>query len=180
MPNEDPPAEKECEAPQMPHSMPRGFLRLVIFRLLKNRELSGMDIINVLSERSAGLWQPSPGSIYPMLSSLEESGLIEVARTEGRSKIYKLSDFGLEQLRATFRHKGDLGQRASMGPRLWEKLLEPVDRARFNVTVIGRHIESLNEIIEELTDSQKLKLLNHIEIYQEQIDELIELLKQDV
>ena len=180
MPKTSASSTESCEHVRMPHSMPRGFLRLVILRLLRNRELSGTDIMNVLDERTEGIWQPSPGSIYPMLSSLEETGSIIVIRTEGRSKIYKLSDFGLEQLRETFKNKGDLGQKASMGPRLWEKLLEPVDRARFNATAIGHHLESLHEVIEELTDTQKQKLLHHLMLHDEQLGKLIELLKKDV
>ena len=86
----------------------------------------------------------------------------------------------LEQLRATFKNKGDLGEKASMGPRLWEKLLEPVDRARFNATVIGHHIDSLNEVIDQLTDLQKQKLLQHLVLHREQIGTLINLLKKDV
>ena len=136
--------------------------------------------MNILDERTEGLWQPSPGSIYPMLSSLEEMGAITVVRTEGRSKIYKISDAGLEQLRASFKQKGDLGEKASMGPRLWEKLLEPVDRARFNGTVIGHHLESLSEVIDQLTDTQKQKLLHHLILHDEQLRKLIELLKKDV
>lgn len=171
---------ESCEHIRMPHSMPRGFLRLVILRLLRNRELSGTDIMNILMERTDGYWQPSPGSIYPMLSSLEESGSIEVVRTEGRSKIYKLSEIGLEQLRATFKNKGDLGEKASMGPRLWERLLEPVDRVRFNVSAIDHHLESFHDVIESLTDTQKQKLLDHLVLHREQLGKLIDLLKKDV
>ncbi len=180
MPKVSSSVQEDCGSVRMPHSMPRGFLRLVILRLLRNRELSGTDIMNVLHERTEGRWQPSPGSIYPMLSSLEETGSIEVVRIEGRSKIYKLSDYGLEQLRATFKNKGDLGEKASMGPRLWEKLLEPVDRARFNATVISHHFESLNDVIDQLTESQKQKLLLHLEVHREQLRKLIDLLKKDV
>ncbi|MFW9933370.1 MAG: PadR family transcriptional regulator [Candidatus Thorarchaeota archaeon] len=180
MPKDSSSTQEICESVRMPHSMPRGFLRLVILRLLKNREMSGTDIMNILDERTEGRWQPSPGSMYPMLSSLEATGSIEVVRTEGRSKIYKISEAGLEQLRATFKNKGDLGEKASMGPRLWEKLLEPVDRARFNATVIGHHFESLSEVIEQLTDIQKQKLLQHLELHKEQLGKLIDLLKKDV
>ena len=74
----------------------------------------------------------------------------------------------------------DLGQKASMGPRLWEKLLEPVDRARFNATVIGHHLDSLDEVIDQLTDTQKQKLLHHLLLHNEHLDKLLELLKKDV
>ena len=74
--------------------VPRGFLKLLIARLLAKRELTGTQIMGILEDRSKGKWRPSPGSIYPLLSSLEELELIMTVRTEGRSKIYTLSPKG--------------------------------------------------------------------------------------
>ncbi len=178
MPSDKAPHE-ECPDMRMPHSMPRGFLRLVLLGLLKGRELSGMDIMRILAERTDGIWQPSPGSIYPLLASLEDNGAIEVARTEGRSKIYRLSKQGLGQLRAAFKKKGALSEKANMGPRLWEKLLDPVERARFNVMVFTHHLSSLESILDRLTTRQKQKLLSHLEQMSDHLTTIIEHLKKE-
>ena len=33
-----------------------------------------------IEERSGGVWRPSPGSIYPALSQLEDEGLVAATR----------------------------------------------------------------------------------------------------
>ncbi|MHB8191077.1 MAG: PadR family transcriptional regulator [Ferrimicrobium sp.] len=72
---------------------PRGRLRGVILRSLLEQPRHGYEIIQLLSERSGGMWQPSPGSIYPTLSLLEDAGLVTAAVDGGR-KTYTLTETG--------------------------------------------------------------------------------------
>jgi DNA-binding PadR family transcriptional regulator len=44
--------------------------------------MHGYEIIGELSERTEGLWRPSPGSIYPTLQLLEDEGLVVVKADE--------------------------------------------------------------------------------------------------
>ena len=63
-----------------------GNLRLSVLALLNEGPRNGYQMIQEISERSGGLWQPSPGSMYPALSQLEDEGLIAVqaaGRQEG-------------------------------------------------------------------------------------------------
>jgi DNA-binding PadR family transcriptional regulator len=61
--------------------------------------MHGYEMIQELGERTGGSWQPSPGSIYPTLTLLEEEGL--VAGTEGGGKRqFTLTDAGREQAAA--------------------------------------------------------------------------------
>ena len=38
--------------------------------------MHGYEMIQEIADRSNGLWKPSPGSVYPTLSMLEDEGLI--------------------------------------------------------------------------------------------------------
>ncbi|MCY3976405.1 MAG: PadR family transcriptional regulator [Thaumarchaeota archaeon] len=58
-------------------SVPRGFSRYFILDILKNRTCTGKEIINIAIEQSNGVWNPSPGLIYPLLKRLQEEKLIE-------------------------------------------------------------------------------------------------------
>jgi len=49
-------------------------------------------------EEETGFWRPSPGSIYPLLASLEKEGFIE-HREEKDKKLYSLTATGQESLR---------------------------------------------------------------------------------
>jgi len=56
--------------------------------------MNGYQIIQQISERSGGLWQPSPGSVYPALAQLEDEGLIALQDGTGGRRAYGLTDGG--------------------------------------------------------------------------------------
>jgi DNA-binding PadR family transcriptional regulator len=55
--------------------------------------MHGYQIIQELVERSGGLWRPSPGSIYPTLSALEDEGLVKADQQQGK-RVFELTDEG--------------------------------------------------------------------------------------
>jgi DNA-binding PadR family transcriptional regulator len=72
---------------------PRGRVRREMLILLQDGPKHGYELMQLISERNGGVWQPSPGSIYPTLSMLEDAGLI-VGREEDGRKVYTLTDAG--------------------------------------------------------------------------------------
>ncbi len=61
----------------------RGDVRSAILVLLAERPMHGYEIIGELSDRTDGLWRPSPGSIYPTLQLLEDEGLVVAQADQG-------------------------------------------------------------------------------------------------
>ena len=55
--------------------------------------MHGYQIITELTERSAGDWRPSAGSIYPTLQQLADEGLVRDQEVDGR-RVYELTDSG--------------------------------------------------------------------------------------
>ena len=55
--------------------MGRGFLRYWVLRLLSEGPRTGYALAKELESRVG--WRPSPGSLYPLLGSLAEQGLVE-------------------------------------------------------------------------------------------------------
>jgi DNA-binding PadR family transcriptional regulator len=76
----------------------RGDVRLGLLLVLsEDGARNGYQLIQALSERSQGAWSPSPGSVYPTLSQLEDEGLIRASQSEGESgRSYELTDAGRE------------------------------------------------------------------------------------
>jgi len=70
------------------HFGQRGWLRPAILRLLEEKPMSGMEMINRFYDVSHGWWKPSPGSVYPLLETLESEGLVK-KRSDGRYVITK-------------------------------------------------------------------------------------------
>src|SRR5436190_5168740 len=71
----------------------RGDVRSAILVLLREQPMHGYQVIQELAERTGGEWRPSPGSVYPTLQLLEETGLIAGAEREGR-RIFSLTPEG--------------------------------------------------------------------------------------
>lgn len=55
----------------------RGFSRYYVLSLLRERVMTGKDIMNETAKRTVGAWKPSPGLVYPLLGKLASEGLIE-------------------------------------------------------------------------------------------------------
>ena len=72
----------------------RGDIRTAILVLLGEEPMHGYQIIQELSERSGGVWRPSPGSVYPTLQQLEDEGLIEPAESEAGRRVFQLTAAG--------------------------------------------------------------------------------------
>jgi DNA-binding PadR family transcriptional regulator len=72
----------------------RGDVRAAILALLADRAMHGYEMIQEISERSGGLWRPSPGSVYPTLQLLVDEGLLVARESEGSKKLFELTDDG--------------------------------------------------------------------------------------
>jgi DNA-binding PadR family transcriptional regulator len=72
----------------------RGDVRAAALALLAEGPMNGYQIIQEISERSGGVWRPSPGSVYPALQQLEDEGLIRAEAGEGGRRAYVLTEDG--------------------------------------------------------------------------------------
>jgi len=76
-------------------AVPKGLLRYQVLELLSERPLSGSEIMKEMERRTDGCWRPSPGSVYPLLAWLQDSGLVrEVPTEEGGVRRYELTEEG--------------------------------------------------------------------------------------
>jgi DNA-binding PadR family transcriptional regulator len=72
----------------------RGDVRAAALALLSEAPMNGYQIIQEITNRSGGVWRPSPGSVYPALQQLEDEGLIKVEAGEGGRRAYQLTEEG--------------------------------------------------------------------------------------
>ena len=76
----------------------QGDLKYVILRLLEEKPRHGYEIIKELESRFGGSYAPSPGTVYPTLTMLEDLGYARVVPEEGGKKIYEITDEGRKHL----------------------------------------------------------------------------------
>jgi DNA-binding PadR family transcriptional regulator len=72
-------------------AIPRGFSRHYILTLLKEKPMTGKEIIDKATAQTEGRWKPSPGLIYPLLGRLLDDGLV----VEDENARYSITKKGL-------------------------------------------------------------------------------------
>ena len=83
----------------------KGLLRLFILRTLSNEAKSGYDILREIGEKTKGEWSPSKGTIYPILTDLEEKNLIKGVEEGARArKAFRTTEAGQAHLGTAVRN----------------------------------------------------------------------------
>ena len=95
----------------------QGDLKYVILQLIDEKPRHGYDIIKALEERSRGAYSPSPGTVYPTLTMLEEMGYASASAEEGGKKVYAITPEG----------KKYLEENASTVDSIFERITETVE-----------------------------------------------------
>jgi len=96
----------------------RGDVRAAALILLAEEPRNGYQLMQEIEDRSGGVWRPSPGSVYPALSQLEDEGLIRVQERDGR-RTYGLTDAG----------RAYVDERRDDLSAPWEEMSDSVDDA---------------------------------------------------
>ena len=72
----------------------QGDLKYVVLQLLDEKPRHGYEIIKELEDRFAGTYSPSPGTVYPTLTMLEDLGYAKATPEEGGRRIYEITAEG--------------------------------------------------------------------------------------
>lgn len=76
----------------------QGDLKYVILRLLEEKPRHGYEIIKELEDRFGGAYSPSPGTVYPTLTMLEDLGYAKVSEDDKGKKTYEITPEGVAYL----------------------------------------------------------------------------------
>jgi DNA-binding PadR family transcriptional regulator len=71
----------------------------VLIALIEERPRHGYELIKELEVKFGGAYSPSPGSIYPTLTLLEELDYIRSAASEGARRRFEITAVGRRYLR---------------------------------------------------------------------------------
>lgn len=97
--------------------VPKGFIRYQVLELLGEKPMSGSEIMNEIEKKTEGRWKPSPGSIYPLLSWLQDNGYIKEDKVgEGGMKRYVLTENGKTLLEEQRKIRKDFRKEAKFMP----------------------------------------------------------------
>ena len=119
-------------------SVPKGFLRYRVLKLLKEKPMSGSEIMDEIEKETNGHWKPSPGSVYPLLAWLQDSGYTKEIPTE---------ESGIKRYMLTKKGEEFFEEQTKFGERLRKKL-EFLAPPFFSGFWLSPHSEKLREIRE--------------------------------
>ena len=71
-----------------------GDLRLMLLALIAEKPRHGYELIKEIEQKFGGAYSPSPGSIYPTLTLLEELDQVRASATDGARKLFEITDQG--------------------------------------------------------------------------------------
>ena len=125
--------------PPRPPRARRGDVRAALLLLLDEEPRNGYQLMQEIEQRSAGVWRPSPGSVYPALQQLADEGLVEA--TGDDRKVYGLTDAGREYV---IEQRERLGApwdavKGDVGDGAWELIgaMKPIGAALFQIMHSG-------------------------------------------
>ena len=139
----------------------QGDLRFVVLKLIGEKPSYGYEIIKAIEDRLAGAYAPSPGTVYPTLTLLEELGYIRVQQTDGPRKLFAITPEGeaaLEQNRAVvdaiFARMAEInlrssGHRAPQLVRAWGNLKTAMNLRVAQGNLSAEQIEAIARVLDE-------------------------------
>lgn len=95
----------------------QGQLKLLILHVLDARPSHGYEVIRAIAELAGGDYSPSPGTVYPTLTWLEDMGLARSGAEEGGRRQYHITPEGRVQLQSRREHLDALLMRLREGRR---------------------------------------------------------------
>lgn len=95
-----------------------GDLRLILLDMVREKPRHGYELIKELEQKFSGAYAPSPGSIYPTFTLLEELGYVSATVSRGARRLYTITPEGilhLEENAAALQSARAQMERAAMG-----------------------------------------------------------------
>ncbi|ASJ16503.1 PadR family transcriptional regulator [Thermococcus chitonophagus] len=130
----------------------KGYLRLLILHMLKEKPMHGYAIMSEL-ESKYGIPEPSAGAIYPVLSELKRLKLIEVeGKGKREKKIYRITEEGLKFLEE---NQGELA-------KILQKIEAYKEFSKLGGRELGKTMKELLEKLPELNEDQKERIREEI------------------
>jgi len=134
--------------------VPRGMLRPITMILLKEKPMSGSEIAEEIEYYAD--WKPSPGSIYPLLNSLHENGLIEPSEDIDPSlKRFTLTKKGEEELDAHRGHHREIRKGRTNMRKIYWRLFRRMPEGVYES--FSSLLDRIEEIYDEIEDVDQFK-----------------------
>jgi len=76
----------------------KGYFKYLVLYVLRDGPKHGYEISKAINSLFKGIYEPSPGLLYPTLKSMEKNGLITSNIDAENRRIYQITQHGLKEL----------------------------------------------------------------------------------
>jgi DNA-binding PadR family transcriptional regulator len=124
----------------------KGDSRLLVLEALRKRPMHGYEVAKEISQMFKGLYQPSPGAVYPTLQWLEDEGYVRTETVDGR-RVYSITVEGLNFLE----------EKREKLTRLMDSCSQMMDDERAILFMAGRRLAQMVIMLWSEGDEAKLR-----------------------
>jgi len=169
--------------------VPKGFIRYHVLEGLSHKPMSGSELMEDIEKHTGGFWKPSPGSIYPLLSWLQDNGHIKELPVENGLKRYELTESGkvlLEEQKKIRKHvREEVGFLPApffdsflmkIPPEKTSEIREAVKRLAIAFFHLGSTLQEIFSVAHRVIVLRKGIDVAHKNIRETTIDEVIKLM----
>jgi len=90
----------QCEDIKLKRQLRKGFLKIAILKVLKERPMCAYEIMKTIEEKTGGLWAPSYSTIHAHLIQMSMLGYVKgEGGGERRKIVYRITPRGEEVLK---------------------------------------------------------------------------------
>jgi DNA-binding PadR family transcriptional regulator len=163
-------------------SVPKGLLRFYVFKLLKEKSMSGSEIIKEIENRTDGHWKPSPGSVYPLLTWLRENGYAEeLAREVTGIKRYVLTNKGAKFFDEHANFENKLRKKMeSIGPIFFFRMGLNANEMQRLQEPFKRFLSALFDLRVSLKENLTEQMSKEVEVFLNDVSEKLEELSNKI
>ena len=129
--------------------MPKGLLQYLSLKLIQREPMSGSEIMESMEEYTD--WRPSPGSIYPLLARLQETGLImPYTDADYELKRFQITEKGIIELKEIHNRPDHFGSRQKSMRKIYWTLHRGMPKKMFEsfsnlLEIVGTNFETISE-----------------------------------
>ncbi len=134
--------------------VPRGLLRYITLIMLEEKPMSGSEITEEIESYMD--WKPSPGSIYPLLSSLQEEDLIKPSEdVDPTLKRFSITEKGKNEIQSHRHHDQEIRNRSKNIRKIYWRLLRGMPEEIHDSYVALQ--DQIEETYDKITDLERFK-----------------------
>jgi len=156
-----------------------GILSLYVLSSLKRKPKSGYELIKEIKEKSGDGWEPSKGTIYPILKRLKQDKLIQIKKAEKIKKnkrrkiIFQLTSNGKKMLTNVIRHGTNFEKKFGQFKSLFDSIFNELLTGRKDRVEIKKIFDLSFEIRKKcFSIKNKEKVINVLENCLSKLDKL--------